>query len=148
MELELPRDFREFLSVLNARGVEYLLIGGYAVGYHGQPRATQDMDIWIAMSPDNAERITAALREFGFDVPDLAPGLFLKERNIIRLGVPPVRIEIAMAISGLQFDECFARKVVDTLAGVQVNLISLDDLKTNKRAAGRLKDLADLENLP
>lgn len=88
------------------------------------------------------------MREFGFDVPELVPGLFLKERNIIRLGAPPVRIEIAMAISGLQFDECFARRVMDTLAGVQVNLISLDDLKTNKRAAGRLKDLADLENLP
>lgn len=146
--IELPLDFKEFLKLLNAHGVEYLLIGGYAVGYHGYPRATQDMDIWIAMFPDNAERITAALREFGYDVPELVPALFLRETGIVRMGVPPMRIEIISTISGVRFDECYARRVVDTLDGVPVSLIGLDDLKANKRASGRHKDLDDLENLP
>ena len=144
----LPHDFKEFLKLLNAHNVEYLLIGGYAVGYHGYPRATADMDIWIAINPANAERIVAALKEFGFDLPELSSELFLKEWQIIRLGVPPVRIEIATTISGVNFSDCFAERVVDVLDGVKVNLISLNRLKANKKASGRHQDLADLENLP
>jgi hypothetical protein len=125
-----------------------LLIGGYAVHYHGYPRATADMDIWIAVHPDNAGRVVAALREFGFDLPDLSPGLFLKPWQVIRLGVPPVRIEIATTISGVDFAECYAQRVQDTLDAVPVNLINLEDLKRNKRASGRHQDLADLEHLP
>jgi predicted nucleotidyltransferase len=144
----LPADFKEFLKLLNAHEVEYLLIGGYAVGYHGYPRATVDMDIWIAIKPANSERIVAALKEFGFDLPELSPELFLKEWQIIRLGVPPVRIEIATTVSGVNFSECYAERVVDVLDGVKVNLISLNHLKANKKASGRHQDLADLENLP
>jgi predicted nucleotidyltransferase len=144
----LPNDFKGFLKLLNAHQVEYLLIGGYAVGYHGYPRATADMDIWIATNPANADRIVAVLKEFGFDIPDLSPQLFLKEWQIVRLGVPPVRIEIATTISGVDFDDCFPQRVEDKLDGVKVNLISLNHLKLNKKAAGRHQDLADLENLP
>jgi len=144
----LPHDFKEFLRLLNAHNVEYLLIGGYAVGYYGYPRATADMDIWVAVNPANAERIVATLKEFGFDLPELSPQLFLKEWQIIRLGVPPVRIEIATTISGVNFSDCFAGRIVDALDGVKVNLISLNHLKINKKAAGRHQDLADLENLP
>jgi hypothetical protein len=146
--IHLPPDFREFLQLLNAHHVEYLLIGGYAVGYHGYPRATADMDIWVAIHPQNAERIVAALREFGFDLPGLTADLFLKENQIIRMGVPPIRIEITTTISGVNFRECYAERIIDTLDQIPVNLISLGRLKANKRAAGRHKDLNDLENLP
>ena len=141
-------DFKEFLKLLNAHQVEYLLIGGYAVGYYGYPRATVDMDIWIAMNPANAERIVTVLKEFGFNLPDLSPKLFLKERQIIRMGVPPVRIELATTISGVNFDECYAERMSDELDGVKVNLISLKHLKANKKASGRHQDIADLEKLP
>ena len=146
--IRLPRDFKEFLKLLNAHKVEYLLIGGYAVGYHGYPRATADMDIWVAMNPENAERIVAVLREFGFAASELSAELFLKDWQIIRLGVPPVRIELATTISGVKFSDCYSSRVVDNLDGVEVSLISLDDLKINKKAAGRHNDLADLERLP
>lgn len=134
--------------MLNAHRVEYLLIGGHAVGYHGYPRATADMDVWIAVRPDNAQKMVRVLQEFGFGSPELTPKLFLKEGQIIRLGVPPLRIEIATAISGVAFDECYVEKVVDLLDGVEVNLISLRHLRINKRASGRHKDLEDIENLP
>jgi len=146
--VHLPPDFKEFLQLLNSHQVEYLLIGGYAVGYHGYPRATADMDIWIAMHPQNAEKVVAALKEFGFDVPKLSVELFLKENQIICMGVPPVKVDIATTISGVTFDECYAERVVDILDDVEVNIISRKHLKANKKASGRLKDLADLENLP
>ena len=92
--IRLPPDFKEFLKLLKEHQIEYLLIGGYAVGYYGYPRATADMDIWIAMNPQNAGRITAALKEFGFDVPELSQELFLQEDQIIRMGLPPVRLVI------------------------------------------------------
>jgi hypothetical protein len=146
--IHLPRDFKEFLKLLNAHQVEYLLIGGYAVGYFGYPRATADMDIWIAMHPANAEKIVTALKAFGFNPPELSPDLFLKEWQIIRLGVPPFRIEISTTISGVNFNECYVERIVDELDGEQVNLICLKHLKINKKASGRHQDLADLENLP
>ncbi len=146
--IHLPPDFKEFLKLLNAHQVEYLLVGGYAVGYYGYPRATADIDLWIAVNPANADKTVAVLKEFGFNVPDLSPQIFLKEWQIVRLGVPPVRIKLATTISGVNFDECYPLRVMDKLDGVDVNLISLKHLKLNKKAAGRHKDLADLENLP
>ena len=146
--IRLPPDFKEFLKLLKERQVDYLLIGGYAVGYYGYPRATMDMDIWIAMHPVNAKKIVAALKDFGFDVPELSPGLFLKADQIIRMGVPPVRLEIVTTISGVNFDDCYSERTIDTLDGIEVNLISLEHLKINKKASGRYKDLNDLENLP
>ena len=106
------------------------------------------MDIWIAMNPGNAEKIVAVLEEFGFNLPDLSPELFLKEWQVIRLGVPPVRIEIATTISGVNFSECYAERLTDMLDGVEVDLISLKHIKANKKASGRHQELADLENLP
>jgi len=141
-------DFKEFLKLLNAHKVEYLLIGEYAVGYHGYPRATVDMDIWVAMNPANSERIVTVLKEFGFDSPELSPEIFLKEWQVIRLGVSPVRIVLATTVSGVNFSECYAERVEDILDGVKVKLISLKHLKANKEASGRHQDLADLENLP
>lgn len=123
--IRLPPDFKDFLQLLNSHQVEYLLIGGYAVGYHGYPHATGDMDIWIAIHPQNAEKVVTVLREFGFDLPELSVELFLKENQIIHMGVPPVKIDITTTISGVQFDECYAKRIVDILDDVQVNLITL-----------------------
>jgi hypothetical protein len=134
--------------LLNDHHVEYLLIGGYAVGYHGYPRATADMDIWIARNPENAENVVASLREFGFDLPDLSSDVFLKEDVIVRMGVPPVRIEIMTTISGVTFRECYRERVAVELDGVRVSLISSKHLRINKRASGRHTDLNDLEHLP
>ena len=145
---QIPPDFKEFLQLLNAKEVEYLLIGGYAIGYHGYPRATVDMDVWIAIDPVNAKKVVVALFEFGFNVPELSPGLFLKEDQIIRMGVPPFRLEILTTISGVQFAECYAERVVDSIDGVEINIIDLEHLKINKKASGRYKDLNDLANLP
>ncbi len=146
--IHLPPDFKEFLQLLNVHNVRYLLIGGYAVGYHGYPRATVDMDVWIAIHPDNARRIVNALKEFGFDLPELEETIFLQEGKVIRMGVPPMRLEILTSISGVAFDECFDERIVDLLDGIPVNLISLERLKQNKKASGRYKDLNDLEHLP
>ena len=146
--IHLPPDFKEFLKLLNAQQVEYLLIGGYAVGYYGYPRATADMDLWIGMNPQNAKKIVTILKEFGFDIPDSSIEVFMKPNQIIRMGVTPVMIEMMTTISGVSFEECYPHRVKDELDGVEVNLISLRHLKINKKAFGRHKDLDDLENLP
>jgi hypothetical protein len=144
----LTDDFKEFLRLLNATRVDYLLVGGYAVGLHGYPRATVDLDVWVRATPDNAERVVQALRAFGFDLPALQPKLFVDPRSIVRFGTPPFRIEIMTSIDGVDYDTCRRRPSVFDVEGLTVPVISLDDLKANKRAAGRNKDLADLDNLP
>lgn len=146
--IRLPQDFRDFLKLLNYHNVEYLLIGGFAVGYHGYPRATGDMDIWIASSPENADKMVTVLKKFGFDVPELTADLFQKKRQVVRMGMPPLRIEVLTDISGVSFNECYNRRVTDFIDGIGVNIISSDDLKKNKKASGRIKDLHDLEYLP
>lgn len=144
----LPSDFRDFLKSLRNHRVEYLLIGGFAVGYHGYPRATADIDVWVARNQENAERIIAAVRDFGYDVPDLSPGLFIKENKIVRMGWPPLRIEIWTDISGVNFEECYASRIIAEWDDITIDIIDLDHLKLNKKASGRYKDLNDLENLP
>lgn len=147
MDLRLPPDFKEFLKLLKEYDVQYLLIGGYAVGYHGYPRATDDLDIWVAVHPENAQKLVHVFKAFGLDDPGLTPALFLQKPKIIRMGFPPMRLEIATSISGVEFDECYRSRVVDRLDGVEVHLIDLENLKKNKQASGRSKDIADLENL-
>lgn len=146
--IRLPQDFRDFLKLLNFHEVEYLLIGGFAVGYHGYPRATGDMDIWIAVSPENAEKMVTVLKKFGFDDPDMNAELFLKKRQVVRMGMPPIRIEVLTDISGVIFDECYEARVTAFIDDIKVNLISSEHLKKNKKASGRIKDLHDLEYLP
>lgn len=147
MDIELPQDFYEFLKLLNAHGVEYLLIGGYAVNYHGYSRSTQDMDIWIAVHPENAKRVVAALEDFGFGSSQLVPDLFLQDQSIVRMGVPPLLLEITTRISGVGFEESYGERIVEDMDGIPVNIISLKHLKRNKKASGRHKDLDDLEHL-
>ncbi len=147
MATKLPQDFKEFLKLLADHKIDYLLVGGYAVGFYGYVRATADIDIWVRNEKSNAERLVMALREFGFAMETIVPSMFLKVDNIVRLGQPPFRIELMTAISGVIFDECFERAKVETLDGIDVKIISLEDLRANKRAAGRHKDLDDLEHL-
>lgn len=145
---EAPPDFTDLLRLLNANEVEYLVIGAYAVGFHGYPRGTVDLDVWVAMKPDNARHVVAALRAFGFDIPQLTEGLFLSEDQIVRMGVPPFRIELMTSITGVEFDACYARRIEGTLGDVPTPFIGLEDLRTNKAASARPKDLADLDQLP
>lgn len=143
----LPKDFRELLQLLNSKKVEYLVVGGYAVALYGYPRATGDMDIWIAISKDNARKTVEALKKFGFDAPQLKEELFLEKEKNIRMGNPPLRIEILTSIDGVEFTECYRNKNTVTMDDIDVNFISLEDLKKNKKASGRHQDLADVENL-
>jgi hypothetical protein len=123
-------------------------VGGYAVGYYGYPRATADLDIWIQRDEQNATNIIRVLEEFGFQSTELSIELFLKEKQIVRMGIPPLRIELHTTISGVDFDECYSNRIIAILDTVEVSLISLQHLKQNKSASGRLKDLNDLEHLP
>jgi hypothetical protein len=146
--IHLPQDFKEFFQSFNQHEVEYLLVGGYAVGYHGYPRATIAIDVWVASNRENARRVVAALEDFGFGSQMLAEELFLEADQVIRMGLPPMRIEILTSISGVEFYDAYEQRIEDVLDGVPVKLISLRHLKANKVAAARTKDLADLEELP
>lgn len=146
--IQLPTEFSELLKLLNAHEVKYLIVGGYAVAYHGYPRTTGNIDIWIESTESNGKRIVAALAEFGFNVPALRPALFTRPDQIIRMGHPPLRVELLTSISGVDFSECYRGRTRAELGGVATTLIGLDCLKKNKRASGRHKDLDDLEHLP
>jgi hypothetical protein len=143
----IPPDFTAFLRLLNANDVQYLVIGGYAVGFHGYVRATADFDIWINPTPENAPQAAEALRSFGFDLEEVTDDLFTAPDRVIRMGIPPFRLEIQTTISGVAFDECWSARIEAELDGVPAFIISLEHLKQNKRAAGRHKDLADLDYL-
>lgn len=143
----LPPDFKEFLRLLNSARVEYLLIGGYAVGYHGYPRTTADMDIWIAVSETTADQIQRVLALFGFTPDDSTRAVLLTPDQVLRMGLPPLRIEVLTGISGRSFSDCYARREMVTLDDLTIPIISREDLKANKRASARHKDLDDLEHL-
>ena len=143
----LNQDFKEFIQSLNDNQVRYLVIGGYAVALHGYPRYTKDIDIWIEMSPVNAANMVKALEQFGFGSLGLQTSDFLDPDQIIQLGYPPNRIDLMTTPPGVEFESCYASRITIQLDEVSVNFIDLDNLKRNKRAAGRLQDLADLENL-
>ena len=145
--IPLPPDFSEFLKLLNEHDVKYLLVGGYAVSYHGYIRATGDMNIWIRADSENAVRVVSTLVDFGFSVAGLNMDLFTGDNNVVRMGIPPVQIEILTSISGVEFDDCYESRIEITLNETPVNIISLDKLRKNKRASGRLRDLNDLEQL-
>lgn len=146
--IRLPLDFKEFLRLLNDHEVEYLLIGAWPVIHYGYVRATGDLDVWIGMSSENATKVLKALTDFGFGscLPDRVK--LLTPDRIIRMGVEPHRIEISTTIDGVEFDRCFARRHWVDLDGVEVPMIHLEDLRLNKIASGRAKDIADLQNLP
>jgi predicted nucleotidyltransferase len=143
----LDRNFADFLRLLNSHGVEYLVIGGYAVGYHGFVRATGDLDLFVRMSPTNAASLVKVFGDFGLTTPELKEGLFLEEGKIVRIGLPPIRIEVLNSISGIRFEDAYPKRIEEVIDGVRMPFIDLESLLKNKAASGRLKDLADIEGL-
>lgn len=143
----LDKDWKDFLSALDACGVEYMLVGGIALAVHGHVRYTKDMDIWFRGSEANAERLIAALRMFGFTDIDVPATAFCKPRSMLVLGKEPNAIELINFADGVDFETCYPHRLIVPLDGLMVAVIGLDDLRTNKRAVGRLQDLADLEHL-
>jgi hypothetical protein len=143
----LDRDFREFIESLNDNNVRYLVVGGYAVAFHGHPRYTKDIDIWIELEPMNAQRVIAALVQFGFKSLDLKPEDFLIADQIIQLGYPPNRIDLITTLEAVDFEECYAAREKAVFEGIVVNFIDVENLKKNKAASGRPQDLADVANL-
>lgn len=145
--MALNPDFKEFLESLNANNVRYLIVGGYAVAFHGHPRYTKDLDIWIERSQANATRLVKAINDFGFGSLKLNAKDFLQPGEIVQFGNPPNRIELFTSLKGVDFKKCFASRVRVDYGGIKANVIDLDGLKKNKKAVGRAQDLADLENL-
>ncbi len=143
----LNQDFKEFIQSLNDNHVRYLVIGGYAVALHGYPRYTKDIDVWIEMSAENAANVVEALDQFGFGSLGLEATDFLVPDQVIQLGYPPARIDLITTPPGVEFENCYESRVEVVIEAVTVNFIDLDNLKRSKKAAGRLQDLADLENL-
>ena len=133
--IQLNSDVKEFFRLLSSRGVEYLLLGDYAVNYYGFMRATGDIDLWIRVSVENSERIASAFEEFGF--AGLAPEIFLERGKIFRMGVPPARIEMLTAPSGVDFDASYARRRIDVIDGLELPIIGFEDLLKNKKASGQ-----------
>ncbi len=143
----LNQDFKEFIQSLNDNHVRYLVIGGCAVALHGYPRYTKDIDVWIEMSAENAANVVEALDQFGFGSLGLEATDFLVPDQVIQLGYPPARIDLITTPPGVEFENCYESRVEVVIEAVTVNFIDLDNLKRSKKAAGRLQDLADLENL-
>ena len=145
--MEIQQDFKDLLALLNKHEVEYLIVGGYALAFHGAPRFTGDIDIYIRPEPENAKRVLKSLNEFGFQFPNLNLEDFYSPDQIIQLGVPPVRIDILTSISGVTWDQAAASRIPSEYGNIPVNYIGKIELIQNKRATGRRKDLADLEAL-
>jgi hypothetical protein len=143
----LNQDFKEFIRSLNNNHVRYLVIGAYAVAVHGYPRYTKDIDIWIDMTPENAASMVKALVQFGFDSLGLQAADFLVSEQIIQLGYPPNRIDLITTPPGVNFETCYASRLQVEIDDLTISFIDLKNLRKNKQAAGRLQDLADLENL-
>ena len=142
----LNRDFKEFAALLNSNSVEYLLIGGYALAAHGHPRYTGDIDFWVSPERANVDRLLHVLAVFGFGSLGLKAEDFSGD-SVVQLGRPPQRIDLLTQIDGVSFVDCWVRRQRVCVDGVELHLIGLEDFKANKRASGRLKDLADLEAL-
>ena len=145
--MELDKDFKEFIELLNEHKVKYLIIGGYAVNFHGYPRYTKDIDFWLWMTKENIQNLIQAIRQFGFGSLDLEIKDFMIPENIIQLGYEPYRIDLLVDVEGIEFEECFERRTEAQLDGIDVKFISLQDLIQAKKTAGRLQDLADAEQL-
>jgi len=143
----ITQDFKEFIESLNGNDVKYLVIDGFAVAFHGHPRYTKDLDIWVNSTNSNVKKLLKALNDFGFGSLGLTLEDFLNPENVIQLGCPPNRIDLVTEINGVNFELCYVQKVETQIDGLKVNFIDLKNLKKNKKATGRAQDLADLENL-
>lgn len=141
------QDFREFVGLLIKHKAEYLIVGGYAVGIHGHPGYTGDLDIWLNPTQENSIKILNCVNDFGFGSFNLTPNDFTKEGNVIQLGYPPLRIDLLTNIAGVTFDECYRNRKEIDIDGLNVFFIGYNDLIKNKKATGRHRDIDDIENL-
>jgi hypothetical protein len=143
----LNPDFRDMLSALSEEGVEYLLVGAYALAVHGVPRATGDIDVWVRPTPGNARRVLAALRRFGAPVAELTERDLVTPGTVFQIGVAPRRIDVLSSIDAVEFDEAWARRYTVHVEGVEVTVLSREHLVRNKKATGRPQDVADAARL-
>jgi len=141
------QDFIDFIELLNQHLVEYLVVGAHALAFHGRPRHTGDLDIWIKPSPTNAAKLVNVLNDFGFGSLGLTEFDFLKENYVTQLGYPPLRIDILNTISGVEFDEAYTNKIDGDVDGLDVKFINFTEFIKNKEASGRQKDLSDIASL-
>ena len=145
--MELNPDFSEFIALLNAHEVKYLVIGGYAVNYHGYPRYTRDIDFWLWMTDDNIQQLLTAIRAFGFGSLGLEISDFMTPDNIVQLGYEPYRIDLLVDVDGVDFTACYNRRKEVNIDGLPINFLALDDLIIAKRTTARPQDLADADGL-
>ena len=145
--MELAPDFDEFIESLNAHGVEFLIVGAYALAFHGAPRFTGDLDIFVRPTVENGARLLAALNAFGFPATGLTPDAILDSRRMLQMGVPPIQIHVMSAISGVDWDTAWSDRLEGPLGHHRVQFLGRESFLRNKRAAGRLKDLADIDAL-
>ena len=145
--MEVQKDFRDFLALLNEHEARFMIVGGYALAHHGAPRFTGDIDVFVKPDHENAKRIINALADFGFSSLDLTIDDFLDQNKVVQLGLPPVRIDIITSISGVTWEEADASKEPGLYGDVSVFYIGKSQYITNKRAIGRTKDIADIEAL-
>jgi predicted nucleotidyltransferase len=143
----LSQDFKEFIELLIKNNAEYLIVGGYAVGVHGHPRYTGDLDIWLNPTPENAEKILQSVNQFGFASFKLSEEDFIKPGNVVQLGYPPLRIDLLTEIDGVTFEECFKNRKEVLIGNFRVNFIGYNDLLKNKKESGRPRDIDDIDNL-
>ena len=143
----LNKDYKDILSILSEKKVKFILVGAYAMAVQGYPRSTMDIDLWVKPDPENAILVLQALYEFGAPCGDLSPEDLQKEDLIFQIGVAPRRIDIITSADGLTFNDAYANSEIIEIEGIFVRVLSISDLIKNKRATGRLKDLADAETL-
>lgn len=143
----LNRDFREFIGLLNANNVRYLIVGGCAVGFHGYPGYTKGLNVWIEVSDENAENIVEALNQFGFGAVGFEAKDFLNLDEFTQLGCPPNRIDFFTSCEGVNFSHCYANRMQVEIEGLKIDFIDYENLLKNKQAVGRPQDLADVSNL-
>ena len=142
--MNIPEDFKEFIALLNVHKVRYLIVGGYAVGFHSRPKFTQDIDIWVENSKQNGLRLKKVLEEFGFGSLDITIEDLTSPDKVIQLGNAPLRIDLITSISGIGFRSAYENRVTGKYFNIDADFISLDDLIINKKSSNREKDLEDL----
>lgn len=145
--MELAPDFDECIAFLTAHGVDFIVVGAYALAFHGAPRFTGDLDILVRPTLDNAARLLAALKAFGFPITGLSAEAITDRRRMLEMGVPPVQIHVMSAITGVEWDEAWSARVEGRLGAHNVYFLGRETFLRNKRAAGRPKDLADIDAL-
>ena len=145
--MAVSSDFKDLLRLFNDFQVKYLVVGGYAVIKYTEPRYTKDLDVWVLIGSDNAERLISAIADFGMEAVGLQPADFMEPDTVIQLGYPPVRIDLLTSASGVDFEDCWARRVAISVGSVAAGFISYEDLIANKRASGRAQDAVDVDVL-